>query len=120
MNDSHVALHTSEDMKEHFYAGDDGKHVAPHPQHHRVINEGAAAADDGPGDAEQLHGDHVVGEDVGGIHRLAAAFPPPAQEAGVEDEDGEGEEEQYVGDGEGGEDGGAGCGVEAAVEEGAM
>lgn len=82
-----------------------------------MINEGAATAHNGPTDADHLHGDHVVGEDVRGIHRFAAALLPPAQEAKGEDEDGEREEEQDVGDREGGEDGGARCGVEAAVEE---
>lgn len=117
MDDGHVALNTGEDVKEHLYARDDGKHVAAHPQHHRVIEEGTAAADDGPGDTEQLHGDHVVGEDICGIHRAAAAVLAPALEASVEDIDGEGQEEQDVGDGEGCEDAGAGRCVEAAVEE---
>lgn len=117
MDDGHVAFHTCEDVKEHLYAGDDGKHVAPHPQHHRVIEEGAAAADNGPGDTKKLHGDHVVGENICGIHGLSAAILPPALKASVEDIEGEREEEQDVGDGEGCEDAGAGRGVKAAVEE---
>lgn len=104
-------------MKEHLNAGDDGKHVAPHPQHHRVIEKGAAATDNGAGDAKKLHGDHVVGEHICWIHGLAAALLPPALKASVEDIDGEREEEQDIGDGEGCEDAGAGRGVKAAVEE---
>lgn len=93
MNDSNVALDTGEDMKEHFDARHDGKHVAPHPQHRRVISEGATTAGNGCGDANQLHGDHVVSEDVDGIHGLAVSLLLPALEAKAQDEDGEGEEE---------------------------
>lgn len=117
MDDGHVAFNTGKDVKEHLYARDDGKHVAAHPQHHGLIEEGPAAADDGAGDAEQLHGHHVVGENICRIHGAAAAGLPPALEAGVEDIEGERQEEQDVGDGEGCEDAGAGRRVEAAVEE---
>lgn len=63
-------------MKEHFHARDDGKHVAPHAKHLWVIEEGPTAAGDGRTDADQLHGDHVVGEDVYGIYRSAGALFP--------------------------------------------
>lgn len=120
MDHGHVAFHTREDVEEHLYAGDDGKHVAAHPQHHRVVEKGAAAADDGPADAEKLHGNHMVGENIGGIHGLAGAALPPALETSVKDVDGEWEEEHDIGDGEGREDEGAGRRVEAAVEEVAL
>lgn len=118
MNHSHVALDTGEDVEEHFNARDDGKHVAPHPQHLHVIPEGATTAGNGRRDANQLHPNHMVGEDVRGVHGVAAPLPPPALETEAEDEDGEGEEENGVGEGEGNKDGVARRGVEAAVEEG--
>lgn len=105
-------------MKEHFDARDDGEHIAAHPQHLRVVNDGAATADNGRADADQLHGNHVVGEDVRGIHHFVLALLPPALETSGEDKEGEREEEQDVGDREGSEDGGARCGVKAAVEKG--
>lgn len=117
MDNGHIAFHTGENVKEHLYARDDSKHVAAHPQHHRVIEEGTAAADDGSADAKQLHADHVVGENVRGVHGLAAAVPPPALKTSVEDIEGKWQEEQDVGDGENCKDTGAGRRVEAAVEE---
>lgn len=120
MNDGHEALHAGENVEEHLHARDDGKHVAPHPDHVLLMSEGAAAADQGRTDANHLHGHHVVGEDVDGIHRFAAPQLPPALETKAEDGDGEREEEEDVGDGEAGEDGGAGGGAEAAAVGGVV
>ena len=105
-------------MKEHFHARDDGEHVTPHTKHPWVINQGATAAGDGCSDANQLHGDHVVGEDVYGIHWSAGVLFPPVMGTIGEDKDGEREEEENVGEGEGCEDGGTRCVIEADVEEG--
>lgn len=118
MNNSHVAFNAGEDMEEHFHTGDDGEHVTPHPDHLLVVSEGTTTADDGRSDANQLHADHVVGEDIYGIHWLSAALFPPTLEPKGEDKDGEREEEKDVGDGEDSEDGGTGCGVKAAANDG--
>lgn len=93
MNYSYIAFYTDEDVKEHLDARDDGKHVAPNPQQKRVICDGAAGAGDGCRDANHLHTNHVVGEDVRGIHGFTAALFPPAPEAKEQDKDGEREEE---------------------------
>lgn len=93
MNYGHIAFYTDEDVKEHFDARDDGKHVAPNPQQQWVICDGTTGAGDGCRDANHLHSDHVVGEDVCGIHGFTPALLLPALETNGQDKDGEREEE---------------------------
>lgn len=93
MNYSHVAFYTDEDVKEHFDARDDGKHVAPHPKQQRVICDGTTGAGDGCRDANQLHTNHVVCEDICGIHGFTLILLLPVPETKGQDKDGEREEE---------------------------
>ena len=71
--------------------------------HHLVISIEAIQATEQPKEPDQIHDDHVVGEDVGVARRSEGALPPPSLVAQVEDEDaeGQGEDGSHSSDGNG-------------------
>lgn len=69
----------------------------------------------GPHDTNQLYGDHVVGKDVGVVHRRAIALLSPSLETQAGDVDVEREEEDEAGGGEDGDAQSASCGSEAVL-----
>lgn len=63
MDDSQVAVHTSQTMKQHLSRHDDNEKV--NRLHHPWITiEGTKTEEVASHNSNQLHGDHVVGEDV--------------------------------------------------------
>ena len=69
----------------------------------------------GPSDTNQLYGDHVVGKDIGVVHRHAGVLLSPTLETQVGDVDVEREEDDEAGDGEEGDAQSASCGSEAVL-----
>lgn len=68
----------------------------------------------GPHDTNHLYGEHVVGKDVGVVHR-AGALLSPSLETQADDVDVEREEEDEAGGGEDGDAQSASCGSEAVL-----
>lgn len=119
MNDGQVALHARQDVEKRLAKQDQAGRNQSQRQHVQILHVNATTGDHAPGNAEQLHGDHVVREEVRVAHRrcrgAGAGFPPVLETLG-EDEDAERKHDRGVGQDEAGEDEGARSQDEAVHE----
>ena len=99
VNNSQVALHTGEEVKQNLSQGGDSPDAVPYIHHLFELDKATTEEDCEPQDFIQLHDNRVIGEDVTVFccSRGRGSLFPPLLVTQVEDQEGEREQED-VGD----------------------
>lgn len=89
VNNSQVSLHTGQEMKEGCSIEKAGTSMDSYHHHLWKISICSTIEADTPQNPEEIHGSHVVGEDVRVTCCFKGALPQPSLVTQIEDEDGE-------------------------------